>query len=341
MTATTPSSHHKGRSGRVWLKRVLVIAGILLLGVLAVILVLGLLPLSTRGLESEPDPAGSFDEAVARFQQAQQAEQGIVNEASGSHLLVHGDTTPRAYVLVHGTTNSPLQWLELGETLHALGHNVLILRMPYHGLKSHRVSELKRLSAQDLRVYADQAVDIAAGLGDGIVVVGISGGGAVAAWMAQNRPEIDRSLALAPFLGVHGVPDIAGTLLMNAFSRLPNVVLDDPLEPRRDWVYRGEATRGVAAFLALGHNVRQEAKRGAGPEGQLVVLTTARDNTANNDSTASLVDAWRQAGAEVVTFEFEASLDVPHNSVDPAADAAKKQLVYDQILELLGEQPLP
>jgi carboxylesterase len=252
--------------------------------------------------------------------------------------LAHGEKTPRAYVMVHGTTNSPEQWQELGETLYEKGHNVLILRMPYHGLESHRVSELKALSPQDLRAYADQAADIAAGLGDEIVVVGISGGGAVASWMAQNRPEVDRALLLAPFFGVHGVPDFAGTLLMNAFSRLPNIVLDDPLEPRRDWVYRGEATRGVAAFLALGHSVRQGAEKGSSPEGEIIVLTTAKDNTANNGTTAKLVDRWREAGSDVVPFEFEPALDIPHNSVDPAADPAKKQMVYEQMLGLLREE---
>ena len=334
-TATAP---RKDRP--VWriVKRVLAVVGILLLAVLAIILLLGLVPLSSQGLQSEPDPAGSYEEAVARFQGLEQAEQGAVNDLGHSRLLVHGEKTPRVYVLVHGTTNSPEQWQELGDTLYNQGHNVVILRMPYHGLESHRVSELGQLSPQDLRAYADQAVDIAAGLGDEIVVAGISGGGAVASWMAQNRPEVDRALLLAPFFGVHGVPDFANTLLMNAFSRLPNIVLDDPLEPRRDWVYRGEATRGVAAFLALGHNVMQGASKGTTPQGQVIVVTTAKDNTANNGSTAKLVDLWQGAGSEVVTFEFEPSLDIPHNSVDPAADAAKKQLVYEQMLRLLGEE---
>ena len=341
MTISPPSGVKGQPTFRSRLKRILAVLGILLLVLLAVILLLGLVPISSRGMASEPDPAPSYEEAVARLQQTQQAEQGIVNDLGHSRLLDHGSRTPRAYVLVHGTTNSPEQWQELGETLHAQGHNVLILRMPYHGLESHRVSELRRLSAQDLRAYADQAVDIAAGLGEEIVAVGISGGGAVVSWMAQNRPEIDRGLALAPFFGVHGVPDFADTLLMNAFSRLPNIVLDDPLEPRRDWVYRGEATRGVAAFLALGHSVMQGAKRGDSPDGQMIIVTTAKDNTANNGSTAKRVELWQQAGTEVVTFEFEPSLDIPHNSVDQAADAAKKQLVYAKLLELLGEEDRP
>jgi hypothetical protein len=70
------------------------------------------------------------------------------------------------------------------------------------------------------------------------------------------------------------------------------------------------------------------------------VLTTPKDHTANNRTTASLVNLWQQAGTDVVTYEFDASLDIPHNSVDPAADPAKKQLVYDKILELLGEKPM-
>lgn len=318
-------------------KRVLAGLGLAVVGLLALILLFGLVPLPLRGLEPQPVPAGTYDEALVRFAAVEAAEADRVNELGHSRLLTAGERTPRVYAMVHGTTNSPEQWQELGETLHARGHNVLILRMPYHGLQSHRGRELRRLRPQDLRAYADQAVDIATGLGDEVVVVGISGGGAVAAWMAQNRPEVDRALLLAPFFGVHGVPDALDTLLMNAFSRLPNVVLQNPAEPRRDWVYRGEATRGVAAFLAFGHTVIRDARAGAAPYGQVIVLTTAKDDTANNGTTAKVVRWWEAAGGDIVTYEFEPSLDIPHNSVDPAADATKKQEVYDRMLNLLGE----
>jgi len=238
---------------------------------------------------------------------------------------------------VHGTTNSPKQWEELGETLHGLGHNVLILRMPYHGLESHSVRELAKLKPQDLRHYADQAVDIGSGLGEEVVVVGISGGAAVASWMAQNRTEVDHALLLAPFYGVYHVPSFITPLLANAFSRIPNIVLDNPLEPHRGWVYRGEATRGVAAFLVLGQEVIRAVKEGFFPSGKVIVMTTVVDDNADNRSTTDLVEHWRSAGADVIDFTFEESLDIPHNSVDPAADTEKKQVVYDKMLELLGE----
>lgn len=313
------------------------VTGIILLVVLALLLILGLIPLSPAGMTSAPAPAESYEQAIDRFEAIEQEEQGIVNDLTGSRLLEHGRATQRAYVLVHGITNSPDQWVELGQTLYDKGHNVLILRMPYHGLRSGEVSELKRLTGPDLRAYADQAIDIAAGLGDEIVVAGISGGGAVAAWAAVNRPEVDRALLLAPFFGIKGVPGFANTFLMNAFSRLPNLSFDSPNEPRREWVYRGEASRGVAAFLGLGHRVQQAARTSIIPNVEIIVITTAIDNTANNNVTAALLEEWKQAGVRVMNFEFGAEQEILHNSIDPAADPIKKQIVYDRMLSLLGE----
>ena len=43
--------------------------GIILLGAVALILLLGLLPLSSRSMESKPDPAGTYEVSV-------QAERG-------------------------------------------------------------------------------------------------------------------------------------------------------------------------------------------------------------------------------------------------------------------------
>jgi len=158
---------------------------VILVAILGMVLILGIVPASTRGLESDPDPAESYEAAIQRFQEIAAEEQAIVNDAGSSLLMSHDSPTDQVYVLIHGTTNSPRQFEELGQMLHDRGHNVLILRMPHHGLKSHDVSELKALQAEELKEYADGAIDIANGLGDEITVIGISGGGAVrrrAAW---------------------------------------------------------------------------------------------------------------------------------------------------------------
>lgn len=308
-----------------------------LLIVISVTLVL-LRLLRLDDLTSAAAPAAGYEAALARFREVQAEEHSRVTAPCRSRLLDHGLKTRRAYVLIHGITNSPAQWAELGQVLHQQGHNVLILRMPYHGLVRHHVSALSRLTPQDLCAYADRAVDIAGGLGDEVIVAGSSGGAAVAAWAAQNRPKINQMLLLAPFFGVHNVPPALSPLLANVFSHLPNFLLQSEAEPGRDWVYSGQATRGVAAFLMLGQVVFRQARAGQAPGGTVAVLTTAVDDTASNTATAVLVDRWRRNGCAVQVVDFPAEDGIPHNAIDPSADPAKKAEVYAAILRLLGKQ---
>jgi hypothetical protein len=115
-TSSAPSSELARPAKRIF-KRILKWLGIFLAAILGAILFVGLFPVSSSGLDSQPDPAASYEQAIARYQQLERAEQGIVNDASGSVLLTHGEKTRRVYVLIHGTTNSPHQWLEFGRIL--------------------------------------------------------------------------------------------------------------------------------------------------------------------------------------------------------------------------------
>ena len=186
-----------------------------LLAALAVLLVAAVLivvlPVPTAGLRSRPNPAAGYDEALRRFAAIEAAEAPLVNPAIHSLLLTHGRPTRRVFVFVHGITNSPRQFEELGRLLHARGHTVYIPLLPRHGRRSMRLAELRGLRAEELRDYADAAVDLAAGLGEEIVAIGISGGAAIVGWMGHNRPEMHTALLLAPFLGVRRVSSAVGT----------------------------------------------------------------------------------------------------------------------------------
>lgn len=310
----------------------------LVVGALALLAALvALVPVRTSGLGARPNPARDHDAAVARFDALAAAEAPVCNPAIRSLLLTHGGPARRVYIFVHGTTNSPRQFEELGRLLHARGHNVYIPLMPRHGRRSMRLAELRGLRAEELRDYADAAVDLAAGLGAEVIAVGISGGAAVVGWMGQNRAEVDTALLLAPFLGVRRVSPAVGTAMMNVYSRMPSVNLEDPLEPRRDWVYRGQTTRALAETLRLGRALLRQAKATPPAARRLILLTTAKETQVNNGATYRLAALWRGQGANVVADEFAPELDIPHNAIDPAADPAKKAIVYARMLELLGE----
>jgi carboxylesterase len=102
-------------------------------------------------------------------------------------LLTHGARTPWATVFLHGFTNCPEQFRELGRRFFELGHNVYIPRMPFHGLASPLANHLAPVSGAMLVAYGEQALDLAHGLGERVMVVGFPGGATVAAWLAQNR----------------------------------------------------------------------------------------------------------------------------------------------------------
>lgn len=310
-----------------------VLGGVLLL---AALLMVGL-PVSTRGLTARPNPAEGYAAAEARLAAVAAAEELVCNPEIRTLALTHGAPTKRVYLLIHGTTNSPRQFEELGRLLHERGHNVLIPLLPRHGRHSMRLRELHDLRAEELRDFGDAMVDIAAELGGEVVAAGISGGAAVVAWMAQNRPEVDTALLLAPFLGVRRVAPAVGTAMMNVYSRIPSINLEDPLEPRRDWVYRGQTTRALAETLRLARAVFHQAARSAPAARRLIVLTTARETQVSNGATARLAALWRACGARVEEAQFAAELDIPHNAIDPAADPRKKAIVYARMLELLGE----
>ena len=309
--------------------------GIVVLAALLIVLV----PVPTGGLGTRPKPARDYAEAMARFEAIAAAEAPVCNPAIHSLLLTHGRPTRRVYVFIHGTTNSPRQFEELGRLLHARGHTVYVPLMPRHGRRSMRLAELRGLRAEELRDYADAAVDLAAGLGEEIVAVGISGGAAVVGWMGQNRAEMHTALLLAPFLGVRRVSPAVGTAMMNVYSRMPSVNLEDPLEPRRDWVYRGQTTRALAETLRLGRALFRQAKAAPPAGRRLILLTTARETQVANGATYRLAALWRAHGANVIADEFAPELEIPHNAIDPAADPAKKAVVYARMLELLGEAP--
>ena len=335
----TPTASPPQSERALW-KRILIWTVGAIAGILIFILIIGLFPIPLDGFQAQPNPVQSYDEAVARVEQLQQEEEPITKESSRSILMTHGEKTEDVYVLVHGVTNAPHEFEELGRMLYDQGANVLILRMPQHGLLSGDIKELKHLKPEAVREYADAAIDIAAGLGDNVTVIGLSAGGTVAAWMAQNRPEVDRAIVMSPFMGVAQTPMFLDPILMRAFLRLPGLSIGGKSEADRDWVYKGESTKGLAAFMLMGQALLKQAEEASPQADNIFILTTGADMAADNGWADRLAEVWRAQGAEVDAYRFPKSERVPHASVDPFTDEAIRQKVYDKIFEWLAANPV-
>ncbi|MFA6001807.1 MAG: alpha/beta fold hydrolase [Thermoleophilia bacterium] len=300
-----------------------------------ILLLIALFPMNTGDLTSHPNPANTYEEAAGRVQAIIDAENGVVCDICGTRFYTHGGKTAKVVVLIHGLTNSPRQFEELGQQLFNDGYNVFIPRLPYHGLKTHTVSELGNTKPEDLSTFADYTADIATGLGDEVTVAGLSGGGTVAGFITQNRGDVDKTVLIAPLYGMSGVPPFANTMAGNLFSRLPDIDFSSSSEPPRESVYLGWSTHGVAEYLILSRVARPDGDNSSSAVRNITVITNASDHTVNNGMTQDVAAAWESTGAKITRYEFAQDLDLPHDYIDISAIGDKSVWIYPILINLI------
>ena len=262
-----------------------------------------------------------------------------------SRLLSHGHKTERAFVLLHGLTNCPEQFLPLARILHASGANVVLPRARYAGF-ADRMNAVQGLqSGQDLLDQAAIGLDIAAGLGDRISLVGLSGSAVAAAWMAQNRDGIESVVLVSPFFGVHGQPVALIDGISAVLARAPNFYLwwnDKEKEALAgpSYAYPRFGTRCMADTIELSRDVRDHLGSHPLRASRMEILTSACDKGANSEQTNQLASQWEQkTPGRVSIYEFPEALGVPHDMIDPNQPDAKTQITYPKVLELLRVDP--
>jgi esterase/lipase len=298
---------------------------------------LALLLLALNGASAQA-PSG-YDRAVDLIAQRQAADDSVGAPGARSILLTHGRPTPVAFVLLHGLTDSPLQFAPLAQQLYERGSNAFVPRLPLHAVRDGSIRTLGRLSRNDLRTFADSIADTAAGLGDSVVVVGLSLGGTIAAWMAQHHPFC-RAVLIAPALEPGRVPAILDRAVVGIVDHLPNVTRRGPPEPDRPDREPGFSSHAVAEIFEFGGWVLRDAARVPPATRSAVVLVNADDRTVRLSAAETLARDWTRSGASVSVFELPDSLRLPHNIIDPVRGLG----LGDALMELLqrlayGEPP--
>ena len=319
----------------------IVIAGALLL----TLVVMNFLPVTVDNT-AMPRPANSHDEAAARVLAVRRAEEesGLINPVCESILMSHGEITDNVIVFFHGFTSCPEQFRELGQQFYDMGYNVYIPLMPHHGYADRDRDALSNTTAEELAAFATDAVDIAYGLGNRTVVSGLSGGGTVAAWVAQNRPDVDRAVIVAPFLGIGFIPAALNRPLARILDDIPNIDMWwDPQTKENnpntaDYAYPGYPLHALAEYLRLGYATQDQAKEAKAAANSIVVISNENDNSVNNAVSNQLVRAWIGGGEEALsTFDFEAILGLPHDLITPTREDGDPSLVYPVIIDSIEQ----
>jgi esterase/lipase len=295
--------------------------------------------IDTNTLGPHPRPTRSYGAAMKRIGVLQLAD-AIAAPGGGSIVLVHGERTARAIVLFHGFTNSPRQFRRIAEELYARGANVFAPRLAYHGLHTGTVHQLSHLTAELLRDHADTAIDIAHGLGDTVIVSGLSLGGSLAAWSAQFRPEVTRAVPISPALALAHVPPIPDPVLLRLVLHVPDHTRSSAPDRSRPDRTSGWSTHAIGQMVRLGLAIRHAAHEHAPAARHILMLLNAHDHTVSRARNLDLAESWSAAGGNVSVWECPDALHLPHDLVDPDERFGNVAASYPVILALIdGLEP--
>jgi len=255
-----------------------------------------------------------------------------------SILLTHGRPTPRAFLLLHGLTASPRQFEAFGGLLFARGSNVFIPRLPRHGLADRLTTELKALTAEELRAFAERSVATAATLGERVVVVGFSVGGLLAAWIGQHV-AVERATCIAPFLGVAWIPHALTARAARLTLAMPNQFWWwNPLARERmlpEHGYPRFATHAVAEAVRLAGDVLAAARAGPPAAGDVQIVLNASESTVSNAAARELARRWSIRRPGSIVLHRLRGLPPSHDIIEPLRSHALAARIYPTLVRLV------
>lgn len=314
--------------------------GLIVLMVVLVTVAVTLTPWNISNLSSHPIPVQSYAEALHGIDNLRAQELAGMNPACQLQLMTHDKKVDRVIILVHGYANCPQQFNELGQQFYDLGDNVLIAPLPHHGLADRMTEEHGLLKAEELTAYADETIDIAQGLGNQVVMMGISAGAVTTAWAAQNRNDLDLAVIISPAFGFKQIPTLLTAAVTNISPFLPDsFVWFDPVLQTNvtpSYAYPRYSKHALAQILRLGFAIQTDANRSKPAAHKIVMVLNPTDESVNNILVMSVVNKWQARGANVTTFEFDENLHLHHDLIDPNQPYQQVDMVYPRLIAIVN-----
>jgi esterase/lipase len=284
-------------------------------------------------------PAANYEDAMERVRSFKALDDASILPEAQTALYDCGKRTPLAVVLFHGYTNNPAQFSKFAPMLQERGVNVLVPRMPEHGDKDRMTKRLNNLTAEAVVASANEAVDIAFGLGERVGVLGISMGGSLSAYFAQYR-KIAISVPVAPEFALLQMPYGLSRTVGWIVRHVPNAFLWwDPrlkasLQPKT--AYPRFSTHALAQTLRIGDEVYKAAERGRQQAERIVPVVNRCDPAVNNDVTKEVATNWAGWNRNGVEYVEMRNLNEWHDIIEWRNPKAQIDIVYPRLLQALG-----
>jgi pimeloyl-ACP methyl ester carboxylesterase len=178
-------------------------------------------------------------------------------------------------------------------------------------------------------------------LGEELTIAGHSLGATLALDAATYGPATTRVVAVAPFLGIAGVPHELHPPLLWALALVPNIFLWwDPVRRERREPLHGYPRYPLVALrtgLAIADRARGDTRRMPSVRAIDIVIN-AGETSVNNRTAQRLADDWRKAGASIAVHRLS-GLGWSHDIIEP--DRTPAQLALATLLDIIDSEHMP
>lgn len=308
---------------------VITIAGVVVVLVAVSVAWVFLCPSRSADLQKAHIQWRDYDQSVKDIQKviADDAANGEVRPESRPILKTHGKKTARAVMILHGVSGEPSAMAELADWLYQAGYNVYVPRAPHHGLKDGK--QHGKVHASELVKFMSDSAGLVSGLGDELGVIGHSGGGTLATWLAQYGDGLfSRVLLLSPYYepDASQVPKWQVALLRNVYGNhlLPDQFFDGAL-----------SYRALANYVIIKQNYRSDLKAQGLKHVGLIIGSEDRliDSTMARDIAEKMA---KNSGATFTNETTPAHMGVGHELIWPGDKSVKqyKKELYDMYVRV-------
>jgi alpha-beta hydrolase superfamily lysophospholipase len=205
-----------------------------------------------------------YNDSLKKIRAMQACETTGYNPSLKTILLTQGKKAKKAVLWFHGYTAATLQFKPLAELCFEKGYNVFVPCIPHHGMKDRMSDEVSKVRMKELVQFTNNMVDVMHGLGDEIVVGGLSMGGVMASWVAQYRADVATALIIAPFLGARIIPTKMTPWVVAGIGILPDIKQWWDSEKKMDgdgpkYGYPQYSYKSLRQILKMGMKIRTDA----------------------------------------------------------------------------------
>ena len=242
---------------------------------------------------------------------AQEEELSLIDSLCRSYFLFHPEPAEKVCLFFHGFTAGPYQFIPMAQTLHRAGYNVLVPRLPGHGLAGAWGPSNPPPLVDNPKIYlrfALQWLKIARHLGRQVVVGGLSGGGTLASWLALEKADaIHRAILFAPYFS-------ASSKVIDLFVRHIDTYFE--WEKLMGPSYPGFEISARRAVLRIAKYNFKRVKRS--PVAPMFMISSESDRAVNNYDHRRFFELALTQQPYCWYHSFDRVLDIPHTMMTEA-----------------------